>query len=322
MMVLRLLGLLLALAASAGAAEIDSVTFRQAVLDNAAPAMNARVNGFLETAVERANARGRGCNPELLYFEVRRAIAAPFVGHHLAEALDEADDLDRRHIALRDSVYRDLGLLDAISVHLKDLSAVVQIDDHRVGVDKFGHFFVQGWAYFERAYLDEKGLEAALEWGEQTERSYYGLYTTGIYSYADLAANFEGMRFWLRVLGHDRDPLERGWYFNRPYIRCARRFWSRERYWRVKRKVRIEKYVTAAWDEGNNCCRFRSPDLAARVTMRVAERGALEGAAYACPIDPEACARTRDRFGPHAARLLHPRCLEDRSEINSRAGFW
>ncbi len=322
MRVLHSLGLALALVASAGAAEIDSVTFRQTRLHNASRAMNARANGFLETAVDRANARGRGCNEELLYFEIRRAIAAPFVGHHLAEALEEADDLDRRHIALSDSVYRDLGLLDAISVHLKNLSAVVQIDNHRVGVDKFGHFFVQGFAYFERAYLEGMGLEAALAWGEQTERSYYGLYTTGIYSYADLAANFEGMRFWLRVLGHDRDPLERGWLFNRPYIRCARRFWSREPYWRVQRTVRLEKYVTAAWDEGNNCCRFRNPDLAALVAARVAEREALEGESYACPLDSEACARARKRFGIHAAHLLHPRCLEDRPEIDSGDGFW
>jgi hypothetical protein len=217
-----LLSLFLAAAVPAGAAEIDSLTGRQRELRDATGALDSRVNGYLRRAVERANARGRGCNEELLYFEIRRAVASPFVGHVLAEELGDAEGLDRSHVALDESIYRDLGMFDAISVHLKNLSAVVEMDGNRIGLDKFGHFFAQGWKYFDRAYRngseggdesgggDEHGIEAALAWGERTERTYYGFYTTGIYSHADLAANFDGMRFWLRVLGHGDDPQARG----------------------------------------------------------------------------------------------------------------
>ena len=75
---------------------------------------------------------------------------------------------------------------------------------------------------------------------------------TWLYSYADLSANFEGMRFWLRVLGTERDPLDKGYFFNRPYVSCARRvLWFGERRWRVKRHVRLADYVTAGIGMGD-----------------------------------------------------------------------
>jgi hypothetical protein len=329
-----LLSLFLAAAVPAGAAEIDSLTGRQRELRDATGALDSRVNGYLRRAVERANARGRGCNEELLYFEIRRAVASPFVGHVLAEELGDAEGLDRSHVALDESIYRDLGMFDAISVHLKNLSAVVEMDGNRIGLDKFGHFFAQGWKYFDRAYRngseggdesgggDEHGIEAALAWGERTERTYYGFYTTGIYSHADLAANFDGMRFWLRVLGHGDDPLGGGWWAGRPYIQCARKFWSREPYWRVKRVVRMEHYVNAAWDEAVNCSHYRNPTLASLVEARVAELEVQEGSPYTCPITPDACARAREHYGPFAERLLHPRCLAAEPERRRRWWFW
>jgi hypothetical protein len=317
-----LLSLLLATAAPAGAAEIDSLTGRHRELREATGALDSRVNGYLRQAVERANARGRGCNEELLYFEIRRAVASPFVGHVLAEELSDADELDRSHVALEESIYRDLGMFDAISVHLKNLSAVVEMDENRIGLDKFGHFFAQGWKYFDRAYRDGHGIEAALTWGERTERTYYGFYTTGIYSQADLSANFDGMRFWLRVLGQDDDPLGGGWWAGRPYIKCAKKLWSREPYWRVKRKVRLERYVNAAWDEGVNCSRYRNPALASLVEARVAELEAQEGGTYSCPITPDACAQARVHYGPYAERLLDPRCFAAEPERRRRWWFW
>ncbi len=290
-------------------AEIDSVTGRSAKLRNSARAVNSRVDGFLRAGVERANQRDRGCDPGDLYKQLRRAIARPFIGHLLAEDLNDAEDLDRRRVRFKESIYRDLGVFDALSVHLKDLSAVIRLDDQLVGVDKLGHFFVEGWEYFERAFLDEEGIDAALAWGERSERTYFGLYTTGIYSHADLTLNFEGMRFWLRVLGQQSDPLENGRRFNRPYVICARRFWSREHYWKLKRRFRVQHYLSVAWDEAQNCCSYRNPEIAALIRRRVDEREVTDSETYSCPIDPNACAAARARYGAWAERLLHPQCL-------------
>ena len=292
------------------AAEIDSVTSRNERLRDSSKALDARINAALRTAVERANERGPGCDPQALTRQLRQALSVPFIGHSIAEDLNDADDLDTRRVAFRDSIYRDLGVFDAISVHLKDLSAVIRLGDHLVGVDKIGHFFVQGWTYFEIAYLQEDGIEAAMDWGERAERTVFGLYTTGIYSYADLAANFEGMRFWLRLLGPEQDPLERSWWFNRPIVTCSKRLWSREPYWRIRRKARISRSVTAAWDEGVNCIRYRNPEIEALVAKRIAEREAADAERYTCPIRPDECADARERYDGYADRLLHPLCAD------------
>ncbi|MFC6672641.1 hypothetical protein [Marinobacterium aestuariivivens] len=64
-----------------------------------------------------------------------------------------------------------------------------------MGLDKLGHFFAQGWQYFELTALGGGTLEQALALGREQEQGRYGYLTTGIFSYADLAANFNGWRF-------------------------------------------------------------------------------------------------------------------------------
>ena len=303
-------------------AEIDSVTGRSAKLGNSARAMNSRINDLIRSGVARANERARGCDEVDLYRQLRRAIARPFVGHLVAEELNSAEDLDSRRVLFKQSIYRDLGVFDALSVRLKDLSAVIRLEDQLVGVDKFGHFFVEGWEYFRTAYLDQKDVEAALAWGERAERTYFGLYTTGIYSYADLTANLEGMRFWLRVLGQEKDPLDRGRRFNRPYVTCGKRFWSRKPYWRVKRSFRVQHYLSGTWDEAKNCCSYRNPEIAALIRRRIEEAEIADSESYACPVHPDACVDARERYGVWADRLLHPQCLAAQGRPRPWWKFW
>jgi hypothetical protein len=304
------IALLLSIAGPTRGAEIDSLTGRSAPLADSSDALERRFGEALEAGVLRANQTSAGCDDDALYRELRRALAAPFIGHAIAEALNEDATLDRRRIRRVDSIYRDLDLLDNVSVHWKDLSAVVRVGDVLMGVDKLGHFFVEGWEYFEIAHLDGEGVAAAMEWGERSERTYFGRYTTGVHSYADLVANFEGMRFWLRVLGRAEDPLDTGWRSRRPYVTCRKRFWLvGERRWHLSRKLALADYVTPVWDEAVNCCSYRNQEIEALVRARIAELSKASNVDYTCPLDPDGCARARERFGEWAPRLLHPTCL-------------
>lgn len=291
------------LAFSAPAAEIDSITHRDVELRDSTRRIEKRLDDWIREGVRRANESGEACDPEALYEGVRDAVYFPFIGHLLVEELNVAEDLDARRVLFEDSIYRDLGLFEAISVHLRDLSAVIRLGDHLVGVDKIGHFLVEGWGYFDVAYREGRGIGAALDWGEGTERTYFGLYTTGIHSFADLAVNFDGMRFWLRLLGEGTNPLDQGFFRDRPYVACKRRFGFGARRWKAARRVRLADYVTGAWDEGQNCSSYRNDEIAARIAARVAERD------YHCPIEPGVCADARERYGPWADRLLHPSCF-------------
>ena len=300
-------------------AEIDSLTGRAVALDDSSGALERRLNDALEAGVERANRATKGCDKDTLYRELRHALATPFLGHVIAESLNQDETLDRRRIRRVDSIYRDLGLLDNVSVHWKDLSAVVRVGDVLIGVDKIGHFVVEGWDYFEAAYLEEEGIAAASDWGEGTENTYFGLYTTGVYSYADLVADFEGMRFWLHVLGRFDDPLETGWLPDRPYVSCRRRFWiAGERHWHLSRRFHLDRYVTPVWDEAVNCCRYRNEEIEALVRARIDELSRGVGADYSCPVDPDGCVRARQRYGEWAPRLLHPACLA----VSARRPWW
>jgi hypothetical protein len=307
----------------AGAAEIDSLTHRDVPLADARRALERRLNAALERGVAAANARGDVCDEAVLYRELRHAFAWPFIGHSIAESLNEDETLDRRRVLRADSIYRDLRFFDAVSVHWKDLSAVVRVGDALMGVDKIGHFVVEGWDYFETAYLDEDGVAAAMKWGEGTEDTYFGRYTTGVRSHADLVANFEGMRFWRRVTGRGEDPLDAGWRARRPYVKCGRTLGVfGEKRWRLVGTLDLRDYVTPVFDEAVNCCSYRSPEITAMVARRTAELSESNGRDLSCPVDPDSCVHARERYGAWAPRLLHPACLAAERSERSWWRFW
>jgi hypothetical protein len=83
------------------------------------------------------------------------------------------------------------------------LSPTVRLYGVEFGTDKIDHMFQQGYKYY-RLYRDavrggrtpEEAQKQAVKWGQMTERTYYGLLVSGVYSNADLAANFAGLRFY------------------------------------------------------------------------------------------------------------------------------
>ncbi len=79
----------------------------------------------------------------------------------------------------------------------------VRIHGYYMGTDKIDHFFQQGHAYFEMASkheLDGAGAGEAIALvvahGVAQEHKYFGTAMSGVYSNADLAANYAGMKFY------------------------------------------------------------------------------------------------------------------------------
>ncbi len=100
------------------------------------------------------------------------------------------------------------------------LSPTIRMFDIEFGTDKIEHLLQQGWSYYEirRAELAKGKTNAdadkkAIEWGKLSERTYYGLLSSGVYSNADLVANFVGMRFYegmtkpLQINGSTRQAI-------------------------------------------------------------------------------------------------------------------
>lgn len=86
------------------------------------------------------------------------------------------------------------------------LSPTIRVYGVEFGTDKMAHLFQQGYSYL-KIYKKEmaKGasqLEAyqrAVKWGKRTEKTYYGTLVSGVYSNADLAANYAGLKFYLSL---------------------------------------------------------------------------------------------------------------------------
>ncbi len=306
------------------AAEIDSFTSRNVALPDAASAINAVFNDRIAEGVANANMisqsnNERTCDKEVLYTELRKAIFQSWTaswglkGYALDTQLQEQLTQYSYQLSLNDSVYRDLNYLEAFSLNLKELSDVVRINHHLVGIDKLGHFFAEGWHYFEMTTQDQESLSAAMSWGRDQERGKFGYITTGIFSFADLTANFNGWRFWNRVLKKEPDPVK-GTFANwvtRPYISCAvqwRDSITSQQFiyaWTYHQNFDIRDYVDGAWDEAQNCNSYADPVIENKVMTRIDNLGGP----LQCPLTPSLCRQAKDKYGHFSKWLLHPQCL-------------
>jgi hypothetical protein len=316
------------------AAEIDSVTTRKVALEDSRNELNRIFNQRIKAGIAQANMGRSGidllddlalkrendyCNEEDLYRELRKAVfdsnlvALGLKGYQLDLQLRGLLAKKSYSLSLNDSIYRDIDYIEGISLNLKDLSDVVNIKGHLIGLDKMGHFFAEGWQYYSMLQSEEKSLYDALAWGRERESGLFGYTTTGIFSFADLAANFNGMRFWIKVLGKRDDPLKGviGNLFDRPYVTCDIQFVESIKAgkiikaWEQNQRFDIADFVDGSWDEGNNCNSYADPVIEEKVSKRIQS----VSPDFVCPLRREACARAHIKYGEYAKYLLHPNCL-------------
>ena len=112
------------------------------------------------------------------------------------------------------------------------ISETVELYGAQFGTDKIAHIFQQGYTYlriYERGsakgLAEEAANKKACDWGRKSERTFYGNLISGVYSNADLAANYAGLKFYqnlteaIRIGATVKPPLvvlENGaWKFNK-----------------------------------------------------------------------------------------------------------
>lgn len=211
-----LLGSLILLLAGgpALAYESDQVTVRAEDLDDVVALADARATELLEQAVARTNER-TGCGlplertREVLARQVHQVMggrayvpargALPPMGFGAYAAWLETAELDRFTPAAREDLYGEVRLGQSWVLALAGPSSTVNLGGVLVGTDKIDHFWLQGFDYWQRSRRGEQ-VERAVEWGTRTELGWWGLWTSGVFSYADLAANYAGFEFYAGLL--------------------------------------------------------------------------------------------------------------------------
>lgn len=83
------------------------------------------------------------------------------------------------------------------------ISPTVRLYGTEFGIDKLEHFFQQGYHYYRietdagaNNMVEAEAAKKAVKWGQLSERTYYGLLVSGVFSNADLYANYVGMKFY------------------------------------------------------------------------------------------------------------------------------
>lgn len=255
--------------------EIDSFTLRDPNLQDALHELDAIMQKNFDKALSQVNQK-HSCEPEVFENAFHDTIGGVFWSQFEAD-IESSKTLDKRTLKRSESVYRDINLREGIALYMARLGYVMRIGEFYVGSDKFGHFLETG-----RNYYNSLSLESALEYGEMTERTFFGLTTTGVYSYGDLAANLEGYSFW-QNLAH--------------YVSCENGHWVQ------KNQFTWGDYVNAAWDEGLNCSYYKNDHVTSSVNQRIADLG------MSCPVQVGYCSHMIQRYGYLAPRVITQECF-------------
>lgn len=261
--------LLLLLAFHVSAAEVDQFTIPESdarTLQDSASVLDEEVNRRIRLAVKRANSRimkmdhkrapkwlKPGCDEDRLYEKLVDQLARTLIGQ-VESFAEENEQVSRRTINLQDSIYQDFAWQESPTLVLSErMASVIKVGATEIGTDKLGHFFTEGFSYFVVSDQLHRSIESSLLFGEWSESVYFGAQTTGVYSFADLTANFQGLRFWNRVLGIQPDPLSG--QTPSPYVVCVKKQWH------VAETFHWADYVDSAWDESINCPLLRDEEL-------------------------------------------------------------
>ena len=227
----------------AGAGETDQYLAWEASLEDSGDELNRYLNGGIETVLSRIEHPERlECAdlPPRIYRYLFHGLLRSRLRHHLDEhpSIDRYPGEDVGYFGyLRHSLFRGPAF-----PFFMPMSRTISIDGVHLGIDKVNHIFGFGRRYYNRyqrnrrrGYDEQEAVRRTVRWGYTMERYFVGGLVDGILSFADLEANYQGMRL-------ARDLCE---------ARPAHLELAGGR-WRLARPVDIRRYVTPRLDESYN----------------------------------------------------------------------
>lgn len=250
-----------------GAYECDNFTDRDRPIKDSLVVLDAYTNGLLEKALFGVNEIN--CDRSVLFDAFEAEMGQSLPRGVVEEWANETPLVER----IRDNpnewnIYTGVSLAHYPVLAIKGVGSSIRLAGELIGTDKLGHFMAEGYKTYTRIVEEGGSFEKAMLWSIGTEEGYFGLWFSGVKSYADLAANYGGAKFWGSVLDGPN-----------PYFVCADGKFIKARQFTWK------DYVNKAWDEGINCSQF-STHLGGVV------RGNLSKLGMTCPVQgyQEACA--------------------------------
>ena len=306
-----LLGLSVCLAVNvAQGAEVDNFTAKKMNLPDRARELNDLANRYLDNVIVAVNNANAGCDEEVLFTGLRQVYA-----NH-SQGLLVKDILDQKHFPVvfldrKDSIYKGWKAYDGYilassraRVSKLALSPLIKIGDQDMGVDKLEHMFGMGHKYYREYYDKNISIDKVLSNGVLWEKTLLGgnMIATGVYSYADLSANFNGMRFWNNMLMKNDDIL--GAQYNRgPYVQCDGNRWVVNK----NKPIDFRDYVDESFDESVNCSKMATWDGRRKFNKQINSEAFSD--LVKCEDNVEILKSLAEKYSPHGIYkyILNPK---------------
>ncbi len=328
---MKVLAILALSAVSLQAAEIDHFTHRNQYISDSTTVLNKKLNEYLPEALDMANYLPKIEVTSSAYRELKRADRSRFSGtpvmnctHKDAEEIlyekmrvyfsshlnnndffnfyANSDLVDRKTVGLKESIYGEWDFFNGQLLASKKaaesgigIAPIFKYDQTEMGTDKFEHFFSRGLANFTRFYLKGYDFKSMMKKDHLMERTILGgnFLATGVFSYADLSANFNGLRFWNSVLQKRDDLL--GENKIGPFVKCN----EKNGKWEKVKDLDLRPFVDESWDETVNCIMLSTKDAAEKVNR------ALDRLKMTCPLAPSKLDKMVKKYGEVGAFLLN-----------------
>jgi len=257
-----------------------------------------------------AKSKRSKCNKFWLYYELQNRFSNHLHKNSLAHHILHDADIPKRTMELEDSIYGDWTKKEAFVIGGGEkgtdgiLGAMLKMGEFEVGSDKFEHFLGMGFYYFFQHYvlgLKMKNIPFAI--GNFTERYVLGATMTGVYAWADMAANFGGIRFWNAILGEHPDIL-RDKKFSEPYVSC-----NENGKWVKNKDIDWAMYVDASWDQAINCSAYRAPSHLKKVLGRITKAEIAENkdlGSLTCPVNKNSLEDMKKKYGRFSEYIFNP----------------
>ncbi len=216
--------------------ETDPYTHRERTVADSLVVLDREMNATLDRI---AFSWSRGEREWRFVMAVYWRIGGPNIEDKLERWAMEAPEIERLEFKRGESLIDDFPVLIARIARIFNVGPIINLNGVYIGTDKIGHFLSQGRKFYQRyRRLGDEAL--AMRRSVTTEAGVFGRWTTGVYSNADLVANYEGYLFY-RGLFHDDivagKPAVFRWQDGKP-VRQRRFTWA--------------DHVNAFWDEGLN----------------------------------------------------------------------
>jgi hypothetical protein len=273
------------------AAEADNFSRRNEKFEDMADMINLKANGYVVDAVNAANELG-DCKEAVLYTELQKYFANHNSGE-LAKYILLDKEVSKNIIPLKESVYKNWTIFNGYLLGRKKaaqsplaLAPLVRVGNQVVGTDKFEHMFGMGMTYFRKHYLEGKSMRKVFNGGVFLEKTALGgnFLATGVFSYGDLSANFNGMRFWNHMLQKHDDILGKEMNLG-PYITCQ------ENKFTIVKEIDFRNYIDPSMDESVNCAKFANGAGLRKFNESLKRLGNLT-----CPMNPELNLKMQQKY--------------------------